>query len=58
MNPGRRIFHFILVFGLILAFGMRIQAQEIEGTITGTVKDATGAVVPDALVKQRTRRQI
>lgn len=38
---------------LFLSMGHSAAAQEILGAITGTVKDATGATVPDAVVKAR-----
>src|SRR3954465_15511720 len=40
----------IATFVLILVFKPTLFAQIRSATITGTVKDATGAVVPDAAV--------
>src|ERR1700733_15027610 len=52
LMPGRfRIFRGVFAVCLILALGIPVVAQQIEGSITGTVKDATGAVVPDAAVQ-------
>jgi hypothetical protein len=44
-----RLFVIIAVVGLL--FSISASAQEARGTITGTVKDATQAVVPGATVK-------
>src|SRR5258707_8680010 len=38
---------------LILTAGLPIRAQQIFGSITGTVKDSSGAVVGDAVVTAR-----
>jgi hypothetical protein len=47
--------HFSQIICAVLLLGMAlsapVQAQQILGTITGTVKDSTGASVPDATVK-------
>jgi hypothetical protein len=43
----------LVVFGLALAVlaGVRVEAQQIVGAITGTVLDSSGALVADAVVK-------
>src|SRR5437868_8828270 len=41
--------HFMLVV-IMLCFGTFAAAQEVTGTIVGTVKDKSGAVVPKATV--------
>jgi len=43
---------FVLLIGL-LVFSLPISAQEFRGTISGTVKDPTGAVIPGATVQAR-----
>src|SRR5713226_2073744 len=47
--------HFSQIIYAVLLLGMAlsapVQAQQILGTITGTVNDSTGASVPDATVK-------
>ncbi len=50
----RKSLCFLLGFLLFVSFGARSAvAQQILGAITGTIKDATGASVPDATVKAR-----
>ena len=39
------------VCGLLLAFSSEIRAQSTFGTVLGTVKESTGAVVPNAKVQ-------
>jgi Carboxypeptidase regulatory-like domain/TonB dependent receptor/TonB-dependent Receptor Plug Domain len=47
----RDISRFILVVGLLVAlFGAKARAQYEDGTLTGTIHDATGAVVANAAV--------
>jgi Carboxypeptidase regulatory-like domain len=41
------------VFLAILGFCVPLDAQQILGTITGTVKDSSGAAVPEATVRAR-----
>jgi hypothetical protein len=56
MKPtiSRRTVWFNLgVFSILLLGHTPSRAQDILGAITGTVKDSTGAVVPDATVKAR-----
>lgn len=43
----------VLMMALVAAFGITAAAQETTGTITGLVKDQSGAVVPGATVKVR-----
>jgi Carboxypeptidase regulatory-like domain len=46
-----RVFAFTLIaFALLAAFAMRTQAQQTLGGITGTVMDASGAVLPGVTV--------
>ena len=40
----------VLGLGLILGVALTVHAQVTTGTISGTVKDATGAVMPGATV--------
>ncbi|MGH9712381.1 MAG: carboxypeptidase regulatory-like domain-containing protein [Candidatus Acidiferrales bacterium] len=40
----------ILIAGLFVSLGVSSHAQEITGTISGTVSDSSGGVVPDATV--------
>ncbi|HLY20028.1 MAG TPA: TonB-dependent receptor [Bryobacteraceae bacterium] len=47
----KQVICFIILAGFIL--GAPLQAQDVLGAITGTVKDATGAAVPDATVRAR-----
>jgi hypothetical protein len=42
-----------LILFMLVGFQMPCQAQQVVGTITGTVFDSSGAVVGDALVKAR-----
>lgn len=46
---GRKLMVFVLT-GVLVAFGGIAVAQVITGTISGTVKDSSGAVVPNATV--------
>src|SRR6476469_8785772 len=41
---------FAVGFLCIFAFTMSLNAQEFRGTVTGTVSDPNGAVIPDAVV--------
>lgn len=40
----------IVIAGLFISLGVSLHAQEITGTISGTVTDSSGGVVPDANV--------
>src|SRR5580698_3543667 len=53
-SPTRHISH-IIYFALFatLAFCAPMLAQDVLGGITGTVKDSTGAAVPDVTVRAR-----
>src|SRR5579864_8401250 len=46
----RRKLMMFVIMGLLLGFGSAAIAQVITGTISGTVKDSSGAVVPGATV--------
>jgi len=54
MSSQKRCLTHIICFAF-LAIGLRapLDAQQILGTITGTVKDASGAAVPEATVRAR-----
>jgi Carboxypeptidase regulatory-like domain len=45
-----RLFGLLLLGGLLVAFSGTLQAQSTSGTVLGTVKDASGAVIPGAKV--------
>src|SRR6266704_4386036 len=45
-----RIFAILIAAVLILASGGAVWSQTVQGVITGTVTDPTGAVVPNAMV--------
>ena len=55
MSPQKRCLVPIICFAFLAILGFRapLDAQQILGTITGTVKDSSGAAVPDATVKAR-----
>ena len=55
MSSHKRSLTHIICFALlaILGFCAPLDAQQILGTITGTVKDASGAAVPEATVRAR-----
>ena len=55
MSSPTRCFKQVLFLSFIAAFVLRapMPAQDVLGAITGTVKDSTGAAVPDATVKAR-----
>ena len=54
MNSKQRFQAGLLRFALILSLTCHYAAaQQTLGAITGTVKDASGAVVPDVTVKAR-----
>src|SRR5690348_5798826 len=40
----------VFTVGLVLAFAGVVVAQQVTGNISGTVKDSSGAVVPNATV--------
>src|SRR5215510_16096429 len=44
---------FLLRYVLLLAISSALFAQGVTGSFTGSVKDSSGAVVPNALVKVR-----
>jgi hypothetical protein len=50
MHSFSRRFVFALFPFLLLAPALNLRAQNTAGTITGTVADGSGAVIPDATV--------
>src|SRR5262245_34221067 len=51
-----RLAQFFLLFALSLCFGgVRLLAQVTSGTIFGSVKDSSGAVIPNATITVRGR---
>src|SRR5262245_53006425 len=47
---GKKSFHFSFVLLILVCFCLSAQAQLPTATISGTVKDATGAVIPGVAV--------
>lgn len=47
----RILMHYLVLLTLIALAGRSMQAQVLQGTLTGTVTDASGAVIPNATVK-------
>ena len=45
-----RTFVFLVAAFLVLASGGAVWSQSVQGVITGTITDPTGAVVPNATV--------
>jgi hypothetical protein len=54
MNSKQRFHAGLFCFALVLSFTRHYAtAQQTLGAITGTVKDVSGAVMPDVTVKAR-----
>lgn len=49
--PRRTTSQLAILLALLLASCVVTQAQDVSGTLTGIVKDATGAVIPNAQVR-------
>jgi len=47
---GKKPFHFSVALLVVICFGLSAQAQLPTATISGVVKDATGAVIPGVAV--------
>src|SRR5258708_10813294 len=46
---GRRIFYWLLI-ALLFSCPLKMRAQELAATLSGTISDTSGAVVPHAAV--------